>query len=66
MTIPPRRRAVGVAGSSVAAVISRPLRWLTWAMPSAIRLVPMVKIAMISTGASTAQGWVDERRAGSR
>ena len=28
-------------------------------MPSAIRLVPMVNTAMMSTGASTAQGWVD-------
>jgi hypothetical protein len=28
-------------------------------MPSAIRLVPMVNVPMISTGASTAQGWVE-------
>ena len=31
-------------------------------MPSAIRLVPMVKRPMMITGASTAQGWDEQRQ----
>ena len=65
MRVTPRsstiRPPVGVTWWSVAGVVvamqSSPF-WLACASPSAIRLVAMVKMAMTSTGATTAQGWV--------